>query len=135
MTLVELLVVLLIIGVLAAIAIPSFFSQSDKATDAAAKAAARTAAGAIEVYSTDHDGSYAGATPQALHDIEPTLDAATLTVSDWDGSGSPANRSYRVAAVSSTGNRFWLARNASSVTTLDCTVPGQAGCPSDGHWG
>ena len=64
MTLVELLVVLLIIGVLAAIAIPSFFSQSDKATDAAAKSSARTAAGAIEVYSTDHDGSYAARRPR-----------------------------------------------------------------------
>ena len=39
-TLVETLVVMLIIALLAAIAIPSFFNQSDKARDASAKTAA-----------------------------------------------------------------------------------------------
>lgn len=135
MTLVELLVVLLIIGVLAAIAIPSFFSQSDKATDASAKVMARTAAGAIEVYSTDHDGSYAGATVAALHGIEGTIDPALVTVTDAGGSGAPGSRSYRVTATAATGNDFWLDRNSSSVTTLGCRVAGQAGCPSNGRWG
>ena len=60
-TLVELLVVMLILGLLAAIAIPAFFSQRDKARDAEAKSAVRTAQTAIETYATDNDGSYAGA--------------------------------------------------------------------------
>ena len=41
-TLVELLVVMLILGVVAAIAVPAFFSQRDKARDADAKAGVRT---------------------------------------------------------------------------------------------
>ena len=60
-TLVELLVVMLILGILAAIAIPSFFNQRDKARDADAKSAVRTAQTAMETYATDNGGFYAGA--------------------------------------------------------------------------
>ena len=56
-TLVELLVVMLILGILAAIAVPSFFSQRDKARDADAKAQARTAQTAMETYATDNQGN------------------------------------------------------------------------------
>ena len=62
-TLVELLVVMLILGLLAAIAIPAFFNQRNKAKDASAKEAARTAETAIETFATDNGGSYAAATP------------------------------------------------------------------------
>src|SRR3954466_8456109 len=71
-TLVELLVVILIIGVLAAIAIPSFLNQKGKGEDAAAKSSAREAATAMETYYTDN-GSYLNATGTALRQIEPTL--------------------------------------------------------------
>ncbi len=60
-TLVELLVVMLILGLLAAIAIPAFFNQRDKARDAEAKSAVRTAQTAMETYATDNDGQYTGA--------------------------------------------------------------------------
>jgi prepilin-type N-terminal cleavage/methylation domain-containing protein len=52
-TLVELLLVMLILGLLAAIAIPSFFRESDKAVDSSAKAQAKTAELAIEIYATE----------------------------------------------------------------------------------
>src|SRR6188508_886909 len=79
-TLVELLVVMLILGLLAAIAIPSFFNQRDKARDADAKAGVRSAQTAMETYATDNNGSYAGATPALLQGIESTLNDVTLTV-------------------------------------------------------
>src|SRR5215207_5326403 len=72
-TLVELLVVMLILGLLAAIAIPSFFNQRDKARDADSKSAARTAQTAIETYATDNRGSYADAVVDDLQNIEATL--------------------------------------------------------------
>jgi prepilin-type N-terminal cleavage/methylation domain-containing protein len=128
-TLVELLVVMLILGVLASIAISSFFNQSDKARDANAKAAARTAETAMEAYATDHDGRYTGADPTALGGIEPTLNGASLTVDS-----ALASR-YQVTVMSPTGNAFHIARAADATTSLTCDTPGTAGCPAGGNWG
>ncbi len=99
-TLVELLVVMLILGILAAIAIPAFFSQRDKAKDSDAKAQANSAQTAIESYATDNNGSYAGATLAKLQAIEPTIKS---TVADAD---SLTSNTYTVTATSSTGNTF-----------------------------
>jgi prepilin-type N-terminal cleavage/methylation domain-containing protein len=59
-TLIELLVVMLILGLLAVIAIPSFFLQRDKGRDAAAKTAVRTAQNAAETVATDNESAYNG---------------------------------------------------------------------------
>ena len=127
-TLVELLVVMLILGLLAAIAIPSFFNQRDKARDADAKAGVRSAQTAMETYATDNNGSYAGATPALLQGIESTLNDVTLTVP------AVAASSYTVRVTSSTGNTFDVVRAAGGTTTQPCTTAGKAGCPSDGTW-
>ena len=72
---------MLIIGLLAAIAIPSFFNQREKANDASAKEDAHTAQTAMETYATDNDGSYTGAHAPSLVAIEPALSNANLTPS------------------------------------------------------
>src|SRR3954447_12501220 len=85
-TLIELLVVMLILGLLAAIALPSFFNQKDKAGDAKAKEYAHTAQVAMETYSTDNNGVYTGVTLSKLVRIEPTLSSGDLaTVSSGCG--------------------------------------------------
>ncbi len=115
-TLVELLVVMLILGLLAAIAIPSFFNQRDKAKDADAKAGVRTAQTAMETYATDNGGSYTGADATDLETIEPTLNDVNLTAvtpnADW----------YRlhVTATSTTGNTFSINRADTGITTYTC---------------
>jgi prepilin-type N-terminal cleavage/methylation domain-containing protein len=62
-TLIGLLVVILIIGVLAAIAIPVLLSTRNQAGDAPAKELAATARTTAETLALDRDGSYATASP------------------------------------------------------------------------
>jgi type IV pilus assembly protein PilA len=139
-TLVELLVVMLILGLLAAIAIPSFFNQRDKARDADAKELVRTAQTAMETYATDNGGSYVGATPAALINIESTLNNANGGTGAKDGdaltvSGLAADTYTVTVASSNTPNTFSISRAAGGGTSLTCATAGNDGCPTGGTWG
>ena len=59
-TLIELLIVVVIIAILAAIAIPMYLSQRDRAKDAAVKAGVHSIKVAVATYAVDHDGVYPG---------------------------------------------------------------------------
>jgi type IV pilus assembly protein PilA len=109
-SLIELLVVLLIIGILAGIAIPVFLGQRQKGQDASAKSAVRTAAVAAQIYASDHDGSYSGMAISDLQQEEPTLGdtsalATGVTVVSASGSG------YTLRAQSKSGTYFALSRS------------------------
>jgi type IV pilus assembly protein PilA len=125
-TLVELLVVTLILALLAAIAIPSFFGQSEKATDARAKSAVRTAETAIVSYATVNDGDYDGATVARLEQIEPVLANADLTV-------AASGDEYTLEVAAATGNVFTIDRVAGD-RELTCVTGGDGGCPTGGNW-
>lgn len=129
-TLVELLVVMLILGLLAAIAIPSFFNQRDKARDADAKSSARTAQTAMETFATDNQGSYAAADEAALLAIEPTLADAPNPVDVV----AAADSTYEIAVLSDAGQTFTIERLANGRTELTC-APVADGCPTGGDWG
>jgi type II secretion system protein G len=130
-TLVELLVVMLILGILAAIAIPTFFNQRDKAKDSSAKEGVRTAQTAMETYATDHNNDYSGATAAILHGIEPTVsdDVAVTKVSYPGGTAL-----YELGVVSDTGTEFQITKNTDGSTDFNCTAPGEGGCPTGGDW-
>ena len=128
-TLIELLVVMLILGILAAIAIPTFFNQREKAQDSDAKAMARAAQTAIETYATDNGGSYVGADIADLTAIEPTVQAGgtnAVTVVAVGGA------SYTVRSASATGRNFDIVR-AGGGFSFPCAAVG-GGCPAGG-WG
>ncbi len=59
-TLIELLVVLIIIGVLLAIAVPSYLGFKQKAEQTAAQSDVREAIPSAEAYYSDHNNSYTG---------------------------------------------------------------------------
>jgi len=129
-TLVELLIVMLILGLIAAIAIPSFFSQRNKANDADAKSTARAAQTAIETYATEHDDGYTGADSAALAEIEAVLPpGAPLAVLE----AGPKNYSVTVTSFSETV--FSISRLPTGTVLYECDAGGEGGCPAGGDWG
>ncbi len=128
-TFVEVLLVTIVLGLLAALAIPSFLGTRDQATGATAEALLRTGASAVETASVDHEG-YAALTTGALETAEPAVawstsagasardDAITVT-----GLGP---QGYTLSTVSESGVTYTLAKDlgASPAVTRTCG----AGC-------
>jgi type IV pilus assembly protein PilA len=104
-TLIELLVVLVIIGILLAIAVPSYIGFKDRAENSAAKSNIRAAVPAAEAYYSDN-GTYVGMTIAALKAIDPAVNLSaapsglTATAycmqSDADGEGAGTNKPHHV---------------------------------------
>jgi type IV pilus assembly protein PilA len=76
-TLIELLVVIIILGVLLAIAIPSYLTFRDRANNSAAKANVRGAVPGMEAYNVDHSTGYAGAN---LAKLQASYDAGIKNI-------------------------------------------------------
>ncbi len=122
-TLIELIVVVLIIGILAAIALPAFLSQRAKAQDGAAKSDARTMVSGIEACYTEQD----------LYD--PCPDTPT-GVTEGTGPGevevATDGNEYTIVSHSVSGNDFTVVKNADSTTSRSCTTDGSARAGCDG---
>jgi type IV pilus assembly protein PilA len=125
-TLVELLVVILIIGILAAIALPIFVNQRGKGQDAEAKVYATTAAKAMLVWGNEHNG-YDTATVAELVKIEPALaEARGLTVSGDAHAFSVTVDS--AGSANESGGSFTVERSDTGGVTRTCTNPGHGSC-------
>ncbi len=83
-TLIELMIVVVIIGILAAIAIPNFISMQDRAKEASVKANMHTIQLAFEDFAVQSDGVY----PDDGTSTTPGGDTVEDLCPDWDNDGS-----------------------------------------------
>lgn len=147
-TLLEILVVILIVGILTAIAVPSFLSQRTKADGACAKAMAKQMYVGMKTYEAEK-GNFTDASVGALHFIEQSItggqcgDTSTVVVTDpaaVPSGGCPAGSSvsaasgatgFCVGAQSNTG--AWFAITAQNgALTRTCTAPAGNALPFGG---
>lgn len=99
-TLIELLVVVIILGILTAIAIPSYLSFRGRAETAASKANVRSILPSIESYYADNN-SYSGMTLTALRtNYDQALDLSKYTL-------TATSTTYCVQSPQGTGTTVW----------------------------
>jgi type IV pilus assembly protein PilA len=111
-TLIELLVVIIIIGILLAIAIPSYLGFRDRANDAKAQANVRAAVPAVETYFADND-TYVGMDLAALQ----AIDAGVSTDLSF---GTLTATSYCIQDVSVAGSEYFKDGPAAQVASGSC---------------
>jgi type IV pilus assembly protein PilA len=129
-SLIEILVVVAIIGIRAAIAVPVFLRQDSKSKDASAKSDARNAVTQVEsCYVDEHDYSKCN---------DATDGATSGSGLEWakvaartSGIGTDE---YRIDVTSSSSNHFLIAKTSDGRFARTCTTAGSAGCPSDNKW-
>jgi prepilin-type N-terminal cleavage/methylation domain-containing protein len=136
-TLIELLIVIVVIAILSAIAVPMFLGHGKKGQDAAAKANARNLAGQVQLC---HEGSVVP--DYTACDTLPELNAGgngPLSLPYGSGPGqaevvSATSTTFRVVSHSQSDNDFTLELQVAGTMARDCTTPNNSGCPPNGQW-
>ena len=114
-TLIELLVVIIILGILLAIAIPSYLSFRDRANNSAARANVRAAIPAVEAYNADNSKGYSGMTLAKLTAYDQGVKNISII-------GTPNTTSYCLS--STVGTKSWYKRGpGGDITQTACTGP------------
>ena len=129
-SLIELLVVILIIGVLAAIALPAFLGQREKGQDSSAKSAVRNLVSGMESYYATNK-TYIGAANdddvKKLGVLGSGNDQASIEASN--------DTSYTLVGHSASGNLFTIAKTGTGASvTRTCTTTSKGACPGNGKW-
>jgi prepilin-type N-terminal cleavage/methylation domain-containing protein len=116
-TLIELMVVVLVIGILLAIAVPTFLGARNRANDSAARSSLRNALVAANIVATDSNNGYwtigSGADWHvSLAEAEPSL----IFVAD-NGTASNDGRTISVAPLDATNNLVTLPNQSAAAYT------------------
>jgi Tfp pilus assembly protein PilE len=115
--------VILIIGILAAVAIPVFLNQQGKAQDANVKSDVTNAATTEETYYTDNQAYTASGTD--LTAIDPTLSNAFSAASPYTMSvtlPSGSTNGYTISEQSKSGVTYTLTKSPSGAISHDCSI-------------
>jgi len=102
-TLIELLIVVVIIGILAAIAIPKFANTKEKAVVSAMRSDLRNLAGTQETYWTDNASYYGGVIPNAAFNFRPSNGVAitivSATAAGWSAQASAPGLTLQTCVI------------------------------------
>jgi len=121
-TLVELMVVILIVGILAAVAIPLMQGRIDKAKWSEANASAGTIRTAVRAYCAETSVANAVATVQTALSVLDTRTALGFGTSDLEGTYF-ATGDYSITAIDGNG-----------IATVQVASGSKTGAPTDGPY-
>jgi type IV pilus assembly protein PilA len=142
-TLIELMVVVLIIAILLAIAIPTFLGARQRANDRAAQSSLRNAVTAAKTLFTDNQ-DYSAATDTALAAVEPSLSfkvkgtsaanqkevsvdgGATVSTTFYAATKSASGTCFFIKDVAATGGGTTYAKDAAATCTPSATAAASA---------
>jgi prepilin-type N-terminal cleavage/methylation domain-containing protein len=153
-TLMEVLVVIILIGILSAIALAVFLNQQDKARDTNAKSDVNNLVHMVQACSASRPDK------EDFRDCDSEAELGDRSVpiftqpADEIGAGDCAAPTgadpvtpigqvwvvragadcFVVVGASKSGNLFWHIRHNGGQSQRDCTTRGQNGCPSNGSW-
>jgi type IV pilus assembly protein PilA len=113
-TLIELLVVIIIMGILLAIAVPSYLGFRDRAANNAAKANLRAAMPAARAYYSDN-ATYVGMSPTALEAIDSgvsdTLKVTAASRTTYTMCDDPSGKAWQVVGPDAGASDFTAIAN------------------------
>jgi type IV pilus assembly protein PilA len=128
-TLIELLIVTVVLGLLAAIAIPAFLGQREKANDTTAKSLVRSAVSTVETAFADTQ-KYSDITVARVQAIEPNIgfgasaDDARLN----QVAVSFAATGFTITSTSVSGTRFVFTKDVTATPTVARTCDAAPAC-------
>ena len=124
-TLIELMVVVLIIGILIAIALPTFLGARSRAQDKAAQSDLRNALVAAKTLYTDSSSYTSAGTTTSMSSVEGSLTfqtAAVGTTVGVVGIASPSADTWAAARYSASGKCFYISDSATAKTRYGNTA-------------